>query len=213
MSFEKFLTESTLTSLCIMAILVLLSMVCVRSFKIDSPGYFQVIIEDLLSFIQQSVTEAIPKDPQAVLPLIGTLWIYILLCNLVGLIPGLHSPTADLSITSALALIVFFAVPYYGIRAEGILAYLKEYFMPFFWFFPFHVISEITRTLTLAVRLYGNMSSMEIGIGVLLVLAGFLTPVAFLLLHFIEAILQAYIFGMLALIYIASGMEALAEKS
>ncbi|QSR89118.1 F0F1 ATP synthase subunit A [Methylacidiphilum caldifontis] len=209
---EQFLTESTITSLCIMAIVVVLSVFCVRSFKLESPGYFQLIVEDLVSFIEKSVTEVIPKDPQVVLPLIGTLWIYILLCNLIGLIPGLHSPTADLSITSALALIVFFSVPYYGIRAEGILAYLKEYFVPFFWFFPFHVIGEITRTVTLAVRLYGNMSSMEIGIGVLLLLAGFLTPVAFLLLHLIEAILQAYIFGILALIYIASGMEALVQE-
>ncbi|TFE67458.1 F0F1 ATP synthase subunit A [Methylacidiphilum caldifontis] len=209
---EPILTESTVTSLCIMAIVVVLSVFCVRSFKLKSPGYFQLIVEDLVSFIEKSVTEQIPKNPHEVLPLIGTLWIYILLCNLIGLIPGLHSPTADLSITSALALIVFFSVPYYGIRAEGILAYLKEYFVPFFWFFPFHVISEITRTVTLAVRLYGNMSSMEIGIGILLLLAGFLSPVAFLLLHLIEAILQAYIFGILALIYIASGMEALAQK-
>ncbi len=208
----KFLSESTLTSVSIMTVVVVILFVSIRRFKLESPGYFQVVIEELISFIEKTVTDTIPKNPQEVLPLIGTLWIYIFLCNLIGLIPGMHSPTADLSVTSALACIVFFSVPYYGIRAEGLWAYLKAYFVPFFWFFPFHIISEITRTITLAVRLYGNMSSMEIGIGILLLLAGFLSPVAFMLLHLIEAILQAYIFGILALIYIASGMEALAKE-
>lgn len=177
-----------------------------------NPAGWQVVLELAVQAIDSTVRDSIPKAPERILPLVGTLWIYILLANLIGLIPGLHSPTGDLSVTGALATIVFFAVPFYGIWAEGWAAYVREYFAPMFWMFPFHVMSELTRTLTLAVRLFGNMTGMEVAIGILLLLAGFLVPVAFLFLHFIEALLQAYIFGMLALVYIAGGMQALADR-
>ncbi|VVM05929.1 F-type H+-transporting ATPase subunit a [Methylacidimicrobium cyclopophantes] len=180
--------------------------------RLRDPAGWQVVLELAVQSIDSTVRDSIPKAPERVLPLVGTLWIYILFANLVGLIPGLHSPTGDLSVTGALAAIVFFAVPYYGVRAEGWVAYLREYFTPMFWMFPFHVMSELTRTLTLAVRLFGNMTGMEVAIGILLLLAGFLVPVAFLFLHLIEALLQAYIFGMLALVYIAGGMQALADR-
>ncbi|WP_018289896.1 F0F1 ATP synthase subunit A [Verrucomicrobium sp. 3C] len=180
--------------------------------RLRDPAGWQVVVEMAVQAMDSTVRESIPKAPERVLPLIAALWIYILFANLIGLIPGLHSPTGDLSVTGALAAIVFMAVPYYGVRAEGSSAYLREYFAPMFWMFPFHVMSELTRTLTLAVRLFGNMTGMEVAIGILLLLAGFLVPVAFLFLHFIEALLQAYIFGMLALVYIAGGMQALTEK-
>ncbi|QSR85775.1 F0F1 ATP synthase subunit A [Methylacidimicrobium sp. B4] len=180
--------------------------------RLRDPAGWQVVLEMAVQAIESTVRESIPKAPERVLPLIGALWIYILFANLIGLIPGLHSPTGDLSVTGALAAIVFLAVPFYGVRAEGLPAYLKEYFAPMFWMFPFHLMSELTRTLTLAVRLFGNMTGMEVAIGILLLLAGFLVPVAFLFLHLIEALLQAYIFGMLALVYIAGSMQTLAEK-
>ncbi len=180
--------------------------------RLRNPAGWQVVLEMAVQAIDSTVRESIPKMPERVLPVVGTLWIYILFANLIGLIPGLHSPTGDLSVTGALAAVVFLAVPYYGIRASGPGAYLREYFTPMFWMFPFHVMSELTRTLTLAVRLFGNMTGMEVAIGILLLLAGLLVPVAFLFLHLIEALLQAYIFGMLALVYIAGGMQALAEK-
>ncbi|CAB4243268.1 ATP synthase subunit a [Methylacidimicrobium sp. AP8] len=180
--------------------------------RLRDPAGWQVVVEAAVQAMDTTVRESIPKAPERVLPLVGALWIYILFANLIGLLPGLHSPTGDLSVTGALAVIVFLAVPYYGLRAEGPAAYLREYFTPMFWMFPFHVMSELTRTLTLAVRLFGNMTGMEVAIGILLLLAGFLVPVAFLFLHLIEALLQAYIFGMLALVYISGGMQALAEK-
>ncbi|MGD9895951.1 MAG: F0F1 ATP synthase subunit A [Candidatus Methylacidiphilaceae bacterium] len=180
--------------------------------RLRDPAGWQVVLELAVQAIESTVRDSIPKAPERILPLVGTLWTYILFANLVGLIPGLHSPTGDLSVTGALAAIVFFAVPYYGVRAAGLLAYVREYFTPMFWMFPFHLMSELTRTLTLAVRLFGNMTGMEVAIGILLLLAGFLVPVAFLFLHLIEALLQAYIFGMLALVYIAGGMQALVDK-
>ncbi|VVM05737.1 F0F1 ATP synthase subunit A [Methylacidimicrobium tartarophylax] len=180
--------------------------------RMRDPAGWQLVLELAVQGMDTTVRESIPKAPERILPLVGTLWIYILLANLVGLIPGLHSPTGDLSVTGALAMIVFFAVPFYGVRAAGWAAYVREYFSPMFWMFPFHLMSELTRTLTLAVRLFGNMTGMEVAIGILLLLAGFLVPVAFLFLHLIEALLQAYIFGMLALVYIAGGMQALEEK-
>lgn len=206
------LSESAVTGTALTGLLAGAAAWAGSRLRLRDPASWQVVLEAAVTAIDSTVRESIPKAPERVMPLIGTLWVYILLANLTGLIPGLHSPTGDLSVTGALAAIVFLAVPYYGIRAAGPVAYLREYFTPMFWMFPFHVMSELTRTLTLAVRLFGNMTGMEVAIGILLLLAGLLVPVAFLFLHLIEALLQAYIFGMLALVYIAGGMQALTEK-
>ena len=149
-----------------------------------------------------------PGKCELVFPFIATLWIFILLANLTGIIPGLHSPTSDLSVTSSLAVLVFLSVHWFGIRAEGLKAYLKHYVTPSPILLPFHLISEVSRTLALAVRLFGNVMSLEIGYALILLVAGFLVPVPLLMLHLVEAVIQAYLFGMLALIYIAGGIQA-----
>lgn len=148
-----------------------------------------------------------PADVPRVLPFIGTLWMFVLVANLLGLVPGLSSPTGDLSVTVALAVIVFVAVHVYGIRANGWKAYLRHYLAPSPILLPFHLISEVTRTLALAIRLFGNMMSLEMAAMLVLLVAGLLVPVPLLLLHIVEALVQAYIFGMLALIYVASALE------
>ena len=141
-------------------------------------------------------------------PLITTLWIFLVFANLMGLVPGLHSPTEDLSLTAALAIIVFVSVHWYGIRISGFRAYMRHYLSPTPLMLPFHVLSEITRTLALAVRLFGNMMSLSMAALLVLMVAGFLAPVPILMLHIVEALVQAYIFGILALIYIASGLQS-----
>lgn len=171
------------------------------------PGPVQVLLEGIVGAIDEAIRAVLPTESPRIFPFIATLWIYIALANLTGLIPGIHAPTGDLSITAALAVLVFFSVHWYGIRIEGITPYLRHYLAPSPLLLPFHVISEVTRTLTLAVRLFGNMMSLEMAALLVLLVAGFLAPIPLLMLHIVEALIQAYIFGMLALIYLAGALQ------
>jgi F-type H+-transporting ATPase subunit a len=161
-----------------------------------------------LLLVVLAVRVLVEDQAPRVLPFVATLWVFLLCANLVGLVPGLESPTRDLSVTAALAVLVFFSVHWFGIRASGWRAYLRHYLQPSPLMLPFHLVSEFTRTLALAVRLFGNIMSLELTALLVLTVAGLLVPVPILLLHVIEAVVQAYIFGMLALVYIASGMQA-----
>ncbi|BAK77281.1 F0F1 ATP synthase subunit A [Pseudogulbenkiania sp. NH8B] len=173
------------------------------------PERLQVAAEAVLVLMTEAVAEVVPAPAvPRVLPFIATLWLFILAANLLGLVPGLSAPTRDLSVTAALAVLVFLAVHVYGIRAAGWRRYLRHYLQPSPILLPFHLVSELTRTLALAVRLFGNMMSLEMAALLVLLVAGFLVPVPLLLLHVIEALVQAYIFGMLALIYIGGALEA-----
>ena len=200
-------TEPVVTTWGIMLLLVGLSWATTRLLRQD-PGPVQVILEGLIGAMDQAVREVLPKTSAQVLPFIGTLWIFVVVANLVGIIPGLHAPTGFLSTTAALAVLVFFSVHWFGIRSEGVRAYLKHYLAPSPIMLPFHLMSEVTRTAALAIRLFGNIMSLEMAVLLVLLVAGFLVPVPLLILHIIEALIQAYIFGMLALIYIASAIQS-----
>jgi F-type H+-transporting ATPase subunit a len=164
-------------------------------------------VEGAVSAIEDAVSAVLPDHSRPVLPFIGTLWIFIVTANLVGLIPGLQAPTGDLSLTAALAVLVFLSAHWYGIRTQGLKNYLRHYLTPNPILLPFHLLSEISRTIALAVRLFGNMMSLQLAALLVLLVAGFLVPVPLLLLHIVEALVQAYIFGMLALIYVAGGIQ------
>lgn len=166
------------------------------------------IFETIVTTIESAVAEVAPQQAKLLTPFIGSLWIFLVIANLIGLLPGVHSPTRDLSATSALAIVVFLSTHWYGIRINGFKTYLKHYIKPSPILLPFHLISEITRTVALAVRLFGNIMSLEMAALLILLVAGFLAPVPILLLHIIEALVQAYIFGMLALIYVAGGIQS-----
>ena len=200
-------SETVITTWVVMLVLLLVAWFVTRTLTMH-PGGVQSAIEGIVSAIENAITEVAPQHAKQLLPFIGTLWIYLVVANLVGLIPGLHSPTRDISATSALAIIVFFASHWFGIRDQGIKNYLRHYLSPSPILLPFHIISEITRTLALAVRLFGNMMSLEMAAIFVLLVAGFLVPVPILMLHVIEALVQAYIFGMLALLYIAGGLQS-----
>jgi F-type H+-transporting ATPase subunit a len=178
-----------------------------------SPGSAQTVLEGLVSTMEDAIAEVTPQYADRLLPFIGSLWLFLGVANLIGVLPGLHGPTADLSATAALAVLVFLSVHWFGIRIHGLRTYLRHYLEPNPIMLPFHIISEISRTVALAVRLFGNIFSLEMAALLVLMVAGFLAPVPLLLLHIVEALVQAYIFGMLALIYIASGIETLQLKT
>jgi F-type H+-transporting ATPase subunit a len=206
------LSETVITTWSVAALLFLVSWLSTRRME-QVPGRWQTAVEGVVSVIQDTIASATPQYADRLLPFVGTLWIFLAVANLVGIVPGLHGPTADLSATSALAVLVFLSVHWYGIRIHGLRAYLRHYLEPNPILLPFHIISEISRTLALAVRLFGNIFSLEMAALLVLLVAGFLVPVPVLMLHIVEALVQAYIFGMLALIYIAGGIETLELKS
>ncbi len=198
--------STVLTTWGVMIFVVVLAMILTRSLQ-QTPARGQTIAEGIVATIETAMAEVLPKaSVRRVLPFIATLWIFVLVANLVGLIPELHSPTRDLSTTAALAALVFASTHWFGIRSKGLRNYLKHYAEPNIILLPFHITSELTRTLALAVRLFGNMMSLEMAALLVLMIAGFLVPVPLLMLHIIEALVQAYIFGILALIYIAGAI-------
>ena len=192
----------------VIVLLGLASALGTRRLQVDKPGTLQVVLESVVTLIENAVADMLPQRPLLLVPFVGSLWIFLVVANLVGLVPGMHSPTGDLSLTAALAILVFLSVHWYGVRASGWRGYLRHYFSPTPIMFPFHIISEISRTIALAVRLFGNIASLEMAALLVLGVAGFLVPVPILLLHVVEALVQAYIFGMLALVYITSGIQA-----
>ena len=201
------ITSTVVTTWAIMALLWLVSLFITRRLGTE-PGPLQAAVEGVVCTIEDAVSDVAPQHAGQIMPFIGSLWVFLVVANLTGLIPGLHSPTRDLSATAALAIIVFLSTHWFGIRTQGLKSYLRHYLSPSPILLPFHLISEITRTVALAVRLFGNMMSLEMAALLILLVAGFLAPVPILMLHIVEALVQAYIFGMLALIYVAGGIQS-----
>jgi F-type H+-transporting ATPase subunit a len=201
------ITNTVVTTWVIMAAIALLSWLISHRLRTE-PGPLQTAIEGIVSTMEEAIVEVAPQYARNILPFIGSLWIFLVIANLSGLIPGVHSPTRDLSATAALAILVFLSTHWFGIRILGLKRYLHHYLTPSPILLPFHLISEVTRTVALAVRLFGNMMSLEMAALLILLVAGFLAPVPILMLHIIEALVQAYIFGMLALIYVAGGIQS-----
>jgi F-type H+-transporting ATPase subunit a len=201
------ITDTVVTTWVIMAVLWLFAWLVSRNLR-NEPGPLQTAIEGIVATIEEAIAAVAPQNTQRVLPFIGSLWIFLVIANLCGLIPGVHSPTRDLSATAALAILVFLSTHWFGIRVQGIRNYLRHYLSPSPILLPFHLISEVTRVVALAVRLFGNVMSLEMAALLVLLVAGFLAPVPILMLHIVEALVQAYIFGMLALIYVAGGLQS-----
>lgn len=201
------ITNTVITTWAIMGALWFGCWLITRNLATD-PGPAQSALEGIVSAIEEAIAAVAPQYARTILPMIATLWIFLVIANLAGLVPGVHSPTRDLSATAALAILVFLSTHWYGIRIAGLNPYLRHYLTPSPLLVPFHLISEVTRTIALAVRLFGNIMSLEMTALLILLVAGFLAPVPILLLHVIEALVQAYIFGMLALIYVAGGIQS-----
>jgi F-type H+-transporting ATPase subunit a len=202
------LTSTVVTTWGLLLVLAAGSRLATRHLSVDEPGLVQTALEGSVLAIENAIESVLPEQARTVLPFVGTLWLFVASANLVGLIPGLHAPTGDLSTTAALAFLVFLSVHWFGIRNAGLKAYARHYLAPSPILLPFHLLGELSRTLALAVRLFGNIMSLEMAALLVLLVAGLLVPVPILMLHIVEALVQAYIFGTLALIYIAGGMAS-----
>lgn len=193
----------------VMALLTLGSWLVTRRLTTDTQiSRWQNLLEVLVSGIRDQIRQVSHQEPGPYLPFIGTLFLFIAMANLLNIVPGYMAPTGSLSTTTALAICVFVAVPLYGIGSEGPVNYLRHYVKPTWLMLPFNVIGEISRTLALAVRLYGNIMSGTVIVAILLSLTPYFFPIVMQLLGLLTGMIQAYIFAILAMVYIASATSA-----
>jgi F-type H+-transporting ATPase subunit a len=169
---------------------------------------WQNLLEIIVLGILKQIEDVGLHQARTYLPFIGTLFLFVAAAALSAIIPGFEPPTGSLSTTAALAVAVFVAVPLFGIRKQGLRGYLKSYIEPTFIMLPFNIISEASRTLALAVRLFGNMMSGAMIIGILLTITPFLFPIVMTALGLLTGMVQAYIFSILAAVYIAAATNA-----
>lgn len=165
---------------------------------------WQSLLEIVVTGIETQIREVGLRQPEKYLGFLGTLFLFLATASLCTVIPGYEPPTGSLSTTVALALSVFVAVPLFGIEEQGLGGYLKSYAEPTAIMLPFNIISELSRTLALAVRLFGNMMSGAMIIGILLTITPFLFPIVMTALGLLTGMVQAYIFTILAAVYIAA---------
>ncbi len=171
-----------------------------------TPGRAQVLLEILVSAIQQQIRQIIGADARRYLPLLGTLFIFLAISNLCDLLPGVQAPTGKPETPAALALVVFFAVQYYGVRIRGMRGYLSSFAEPKVIMLPLNILSQITRTFSLMVRLFGNVMSGGFIIALLVALVGLFVPIPLMALEMLIGLVQAYIFAVLATVFIGAAV-------
>jgi F-type H+-transporting ATPase subunit a len=173
---------------------------------------WQGLLEIVVTSIEKQIEEVGLKQPDVYISFLGTLFLFVATAALCTVIPGFKPPTGSLSTTAALALSVFIAVPLFGIKQQGLGGYLKTYTEPTTIMLPFNIISELSRTLALAVRLFGNMMSGVMIVGILLTITPFLFPIMMTSLGLLTGMVQAYIFSILAGVYIAAATQVRKPK-
>ena len=174
---------------------------------------WQNLLEIIVLAIERQISDVGVKDPRKHIGYLGTLFLYVAAASLCTIIPGYEPPTGSLSTTAALALSVFVAVPLFGIGTQGLGDYLKSYLEPTFLMLPFNIISELSRTLSLAVRLFGNMMSGAVILAILLAVTPFFFPIVMMALGLLTGMVQAYIFFILATVYIAAATRIRSDGS
>ena len=197
----------------VMAVLVLGAYLATRKVAVTMrPGRWQSLLEVLVSGMRAQIREVSQHDPGPYLPFVGTLFLFIAASNVLAVVPGFTPPTGSLSTTTALALCVLVAVPLYGVAERGLGGYLRSYVQPTFFMLPFNVIGEMSRTVALAVRLYGNVMSGTVIAAILLSIVPFFFPIVMQVLGLLTGLIQAYIFAVLAMVYIASATRTHAGR-
>lgn len=168
----------------------------------------QALLESLVVVILDQIEEATQQKPEPYLPFVGTLFLFIATSNILGIIPGIYPPTASLSTTAALAACVLVAVPVFGVARIGFKKYMRHYVQPTPLMLPFNIIGEISRTLALAIRLFGNIMSGSLIVAILLSLSPLFFPAVMQVFGVLIGMIQAYVFAILALVYIASATRS-----
>lgn len=176
------------------------------------PSRWQLVLELVVDQMRTQIREAGAPDPDPYLAFVGTLFVFIAGAAVLALLPGYPPPTASLSTTAALAAVVFFAIPAFAISARGWREYLRDYVRPTPLMLPFHVVGELSRTLALAVRLFGNIMSGQLIVAIILSVVPFLFPAVLQAFGLLIGVIQAYVFGMLALVYVLSAVRTHAAR-
>ena len=199
------LNETIVTTWALMLVMTVGAMLLTRRLTTDGPvSRSQALLEMIVVAIEKQIQEVGLSQPKKYLPFLGTLFLFVAMAAVCTVIPGYEPPTGSLSTTAALALCVFIGVPLFGIEQHGLVGYLETYTKPTFIMLPFNIISEVSRTLALAIRLFGNMMSGAMIIGILLTITPYLFPIVMTALGLLTGMVQAYIFSILAAVYIAA---------
>ena len=199
------ISRPVVTTWAIMAVLTAVSWLGLRRASVHA-GTLQTVLEIVVETLEKQVYEIIRRDPWPYLPLLGTLFIFLVFANLSVIVPGIKPPTGHIETPAALAAIVFLSAHYFGIRSRGLVEYGRRYTKPNLLLLPLNVLSEITRTFSLMVRLFGNIMSHELVIAIVVFLAGLFLPIPFMLLGILIGVIQAYIFTVLAAVFIGAAV-------
>lgn len=189
----------------IMLALLCASLLLTRHLK-QRPGRIQTTVELLVTGIDGQIAMILGKGERRFLPLLGTLFVFLVCANLAGLLPGVKAPTATLETPAAVAAIVFFSVHYYGMRAQGLRGYLASFAKPSILMLPLNLITPVTRSFALMVRLFGNVMSGEFLIALVVGLTGLFVAVPFMALEMLIGVIQAYIFTVLATVFVGAAL-------
>jgi len=199
------ITKPVVTTWAIMAGMTLAAWLMTRRLSLR-PDRRQAALELVVLGLLGQIEEVLRKDARPYLPLLGTLFLFLVVANLSGLVPGVEAPTSKLETTGALAAIVFVSVQSFGVRAQGLWGYLAAFGQPKLIMLPLNLVSEVTRHFSLMVRLFGNVMSGEFIIALLLALAGLLVPIPLMALEVLVGLVQAYIFTILATVFIGAAI-------
>ena len=179
----------------------------VRRHLARDPSRLQAFVEGTVGAIADQIAAVTDRDPRPFLPLLGTLFIFLIVANLLAIVPGVAPPTAHLETPAALGIVVFLAVHVFGIREQGLRNYLGAYLRPNPLFLPINIVSEISRTFSLIVRLFGNITSHHLILGLVIGLAGLFVPIPLMALEIIIGLVQAYIFAILATVFVGAAVR------
>ena len=199
------ITRPVVTTWIIMLTLIVLCRLVTRRLRMQ-PDARQAVLESLVLGIAGQIEAIIHRDARPYVPMLGTLFIYLAVANLCGVLPGVEPPTGKPETPLALGLIVFFSVHFFGVRARGVRGYLAGFARPKLIMLPLNILSEVTRTFSLMVRLFGNVMSGEFMMALVIALAGLLVPIPFMVLELLVGLVQAYIFAVLATVFIGAAV-------
>ena len=201
------LTQTMVTSVATSVVVVILCVLATRAVIRRPDGGLAALGRIAFRFLRDLVHEASGSEWPALEAFAASLFLFIAAATIVGQLPGVSAPTSNLAATSALAILVFLAVPLAGVRVKGPAEYFKHYLRPNPILFPLHVVSELSRTAALALRLFGNMMSGHLIVGLIVALVGLFVPVPLMALDLLIGLLQAYIFTILACVYVGAAIR------